>query len=850
VHRASAQLDTSAFEAMTPREHAELANLHAARAATAPDGGERDRAMAGAHIAAAVAAMAAQEGNDLISRGLIHNALAMVYGHSDQGDAAENGELALNNIQSAVGLFARAGDAALAAKARANLGGAYLRRTAGTDEANVEQAIYHLAKALGQLPQGDPAWIDAQSNLADAYQRRKLGSRDDNLAQAVACLRAALERVDPDTDPDRWTDLQNNLGNAFARHPRGDDDLHEAISHFEAALGATDRDLLPRQWADLHSNVSRALGDLREGDRDAHLADSIEHLRCALEIYTPHAFPRAHLETQRAVGHKLLQAGHVADARAAFAAAIDVERILFADAFTWDGRQAELASSAALYFRDAYCLVRLGRLDEALARLEEGRSRRLSEALSVLEARSLPEADTTKIAGAQMLVQRLEAEQRSLSSRAPTRAFLETTTKLQQAREALVEAVDTVRPRGAGEAPPALPLMIPATAVLIAPIVTEAGTVVLVIPGDTTTLGEEHVLALDTLTLHDVYELLVGDEGWLPAYTRREDEPDLWRTTIASTCRRLWDTLIGPAEARARALGLAPGGEVVLLPPGLLALLPLHAAMRPTDGRQRSLCDDAVVSYVPSLAALARSGRTARAAVDAPASGLVVRAPARDLPFAALEAELVLGRFDPASRHELAGRAATVKRTVDSAPRHRYLHFACHGRNDPARPLRSHLKLSRGPLALADVLERLDLADARLAVLSACETGLFEIDAAVDEQLGLTAGFLQSGCACVVSSLWPVDDVATMLLMLRFYELHLGPERRPPAAALCEAQRWLKAASNAQLAASFRELRETATGTRRDAANEQLARFALARDAAETPFEHPCFWAGFVAQGA
>src|SRR5207247_1857629 len=63
--------------------------------------------------------------------------------------------------------------------------------------------------------------------------------------------------------------------------------------------------------------------------------------------------------------------------------------------------------------------------------------------------------------------------------------------------------------------------------------------------------------------------------------------------------------------------------------------------------------------------------------------------------------------------------------------------------------------------------------DADLVVLSACETGLGK-DAGGDGLLGFAQAFLSAGARSVVLSRWQVDDVATALLMVRFYQNLLG----------------------------------------------------------------------------
>jgi len=72
---------------------------------------------------------------------------------------------------------------------------------------------------------------------------------------------------------------------------------------------------------------------------------------------------------------------------------------------------------------------------------------------------------------------------------------------------------------------------------------------------------------------------------------------------------------------------------------------------------------------------------------------------------------------------------------------------------------------------VAEMREQLRLARTQLVTLSACETGLVEFGRGLaDEYIGLPGILLQAGARAVVASLWAVDDLATALLMGRFYE--------------------------------------------------------------------------------
>lgn len=165
--------------------------------------------------------------------------------------------------------------------------------------------------------------------------------------------------------------------------------------------------------------------------------------------------------------------------------------------------------------------------------------------------------------------------------------------------------------------------------------------------------------------------------------------------------------------------------------------------------------------------------------------------------------------------------------------------------------MHSGLLLADGrPLTLAEIIAKLDLKATRLVTLSACETGLTDIRLSPDEYLGLPAGFLQAGAPAVISTLWAVDDLSTMLLMEHFYQAHLQ-DHLPPAEALRQAQRWLRDLTADHLRQRFAAEREALLTTRMpgEVVHTQYRRFA-ALDPDARPFAHPFCWAAFTFSGA
>jgi CHAT domain-containing protein len=128
--------------------------------------------------------------------------------------------------------------------------------------------------------------------------------------------------------------------------------------------------------------------------------------------------------------------------------------------------------------------------------------------------------------------------------------------------------------------------------------------------------------------------------------------------------------------------------------------------------------------------------------------------------------------------------------------------LSCHGAFNVDASLQSTLRLSRGEkLTLGQILSReVDLQGLRLLILSACQTAILDLRGASDEVRSLATGMLQAGADAVLASLWPVDDKATYLLMVRFAQEwfpNMGNE--PPAAALARAQHWLRNVTNGEL---------------------------------------------------
>jgi CHAT domain-containing protein len=230
--------------------------------------------------------------------------------------------------------------------------------------------------------------------------------------------------------------------------------------------------------------------------------------------------------------------------------------------------------------------------------------------------------------------------------------------------------------------------------------------------------------------------------------------------------KKLYDQLVRPLEK-----DLSGVRNLGVLPHDVLNYLPFAALQ---TGSSAYLSDRYRVFIAPSASVLQVLLRRQRDRFG-PAGGLLALGnpslgdPALELPFAEKEARAV-GFEQPGGEVALRDQA-TEAAFRDKAGLSEYLHLACHGEFNSKSPLFSSLKLAPGGDQDGDLtaLEVFSLSlSARLVTLSACQTGLGQLKSG-DEIIGFNRAFLAAGAGSIISSLWRVSDVATAIMMKRFY---------------------------------------------------------------------------------
>jgi CHAT domain-containing protein len=153
---------------------------------------------------------------------------------------------------------------------------------------------------------------------------------------------------------------------------------------------------------------------------------------------------------------------------------------------------------------------------------------------------------------------------------------------------------------------------------------------------------------------------------------------------------------------------------------------------------------------------------------------------------------------------------------------------------------------SDGLLTALDV-QSLNLAGTELVVTSACETALGAISSG-ETVIGLRRSFIQAGAKTVVMSLWRVHDVATAILMTRFY-YYLLQTQLSKASALKQAKYDVRNITIAQMRSEWltEEAIEWAQTHSKNIA-DHLRQLSQKCDF-ERPYEHPKYWAAFICLG-
>ncbi|MEM6501296.1 MAG: CHAT domain-containing tetratricopeptide repeat protein [Cyanobacteria bacterium P01_C01_bin.89] len=650
---------------------------------------------------------------------------------------------------------------------------------------------------------------------------------------AITASQKAMRVFTQDAFPRQWANATNGLAVAYSDRDQGEREINieKAISLHKEALSVYTRDAFPIDWAMTQNNLAVSYRERIRGDRKDNLAEAIAFFKLALKVYTQDALPDDCRRSSLNLGNVQVSIGCWSDAISAYEIAIDASDNLYQACLMLEGRFGELRDNRDLFSRATYAYGQTDEWSQAIATIERGRARGLSDSLQRDRAnltqlqQSNPEL-RNRYGEITNQLRNLEAIQRTDQLMGDRNAITPEARRneAQRLNRELTETLEQIREVPGYEKflqPPTFDDLKPsfrADNPLIYLITTPQGSLALIALPDRI----DH-LWLDDFTTETLNEHL---QTWLDAYNQRRDDNHRWLSTIETITGQLWQPVMEPVV---KYLKDHNQQRATLIPTGLLSLLPLHAAWtedKTTPTGKRYALDEICFTYAPNGQSLTAAREVAQnhPALD---NLLAIENPTGDLPNTHREIETAVQTF--ADKTVLPGPQATVEAVKTALPKTAIAHFSCHGTADFNEPLKSGLLMSDGLLTLNDLfalkLTGGDRTGIRLAILSACETGLPGLELA-DEAIGLPTGLLQAGVAGVVASLWAVDDLSTSMLVRKFYQLWRDSQNPlEPYEALRQAQIWL---------------RDSTDGQKKD---EGMGIRPTDRDARS--YAHPFYWAGF-----
>jgi CHAT domain-containing protein len=739
---------------------------------------------------------------------MTQNNLGNTYRNRIRGDKAENLELAIAYYQEALKVRTVEQFPHDWAITQNNLAITYYSRIKGNKAENLELAIAYCQEILEVLTfEAFPIdWAMAQNNLAAAYPDQISEDKSENLEMTIECYQEALKVYTFEAFPIDWAMTQNNLGNAYVNRTKGDkaENLDIAISYYKEALKVRTVESFPIDWVTTQNNLAIAYCKRSRGDKAENLKMAIASFDRALRIRTKENNPLNCLLIARNLGILHYREKQWQPATKAYHLAIKAVETSRLEGLNPQRRQEIISNAIEVYHRIVQSYLKCDRADKALEYVERSKTRNLVELLANQEIypQGIPETIKEEFDRLRRAVvgeqQKLALEEQNQNSRSQMltssqreQPFLVDHTHFNQLQQQLHEFIE----REITPIDPDFILTQEVTSISLNEIqsLTDEKTAILewYITGDKILV---FIITADNLKVwqsstEDVNNLINCSNEYIEKYYQQKNE---WLENLTLYLNNLSKILHLDEVLK---LVNQKCDRLILIPHRFLHLFPLHAL--PLDESEGDLLSDRFdrgISYAPSCQLLKVVQNKQRLEFD---RLFAIQNPTQDLIYTELEVEIIRSFFpetEVLAKHNASEANLKVHQDFPFA---NCLHFSCHGTFNPNSPLESALLLNEdeanqedGKLTLGEIFE-LSLNHCRLVTLSACETGLTDINSLSDEYIGLPSGFLYAGSPSIVSSLWTVSDLSTTFLMIEFYK-NLIQQGEPVAIALKKAQNWLR----------------------------------------------------------
>ncbi len=809
---------------------------------------------------------------------MAQNNLANSYGYRIFGDVAENIEQSIICYENALQVYTFKAFPELWAMAQQNLAGAYGKRRRGNKADNQEQAISCYENALQVYTREvfPEMWALVHRNLVCTYCERIYGIRAENIERAIIHCKNSLQVRTREAFPQDWAMAQNSLANAYLARIYGERiaNLEQAFACYNYALQIYIRETFPNDWALIQSNLTVVYKELQQ------ISKAIQSAQLALEIYTPTSNPLECFRTGCNLGIIAFTDKRWSEAIMGFSVAIEAVETNRSWTTSESRRQQILEEANIIYMRMVQACINASQLDKAIETVERSRSKSLVDLMAsndLYSGGNIPSEVQELLRHYEDLQKQIDSElfsnnsdinrefrevESSIQKRAAFQAYNEAIATLEIQKTKVFEQIRKLDPVLAGGIQVSvirfdqMQRLIdqPNTAILSFYTTTE-NTYIFVLRQNQSTPYLHTCIGQGIETLQNKISL-----NWSQPYLK---DKSTWQSQLndflAELAQRLQiDNLIDHY--------LQGIEELILVPHLLLHQIPL-AALPIQDTEHSYLGDKFQIRYVPSCQVLefCQEREHQHPIGDSLQYGVIANA-TEDLPCASFEAEKIANLFNIPKSQILQGRSEATKNNYRQlASKVQVLHSCHHAESRLDKPLESILKLADETLTLGELLTPgwrfPNLSD---VCLSCCETGLGIPKSLSDEIMTLSTGFLCAGARSVISTLWSVDDLATALFFIFYYQNRQQGKTRPQA--LQYAQKELRSLTQEYINKLYLEIKEKCQNARKNRNqypddylkwNTEYRKYAAVRLAInkvlETrdnkPFSHPRYWAAFTCSG-
>jgi CHAT domain-containing protein/tetratricopeptide (TPR) repeat protein len=804
---------------------------------------------------------------DSVQWGYCHYNLGIAYNERTQGDPAENQEKAVKHCQDALQVRTYENYPQDWALTQMNLGNAYLHSIFGDPKKNSELAIAAYQEALRVYRQDDSLedWTRVQYNLGRAYLTIASANQDENLQKAIACFQNSLKFCNREITPEKWAYAQTMLAKAYCKS----ENFETAISLLEEVLQVCTREAYPHNWARAHNALGLCYQKLQQ------IPQSIESFHLAFEILTPTAFPQDCITNGRMLGNTAFEVKQWSIAIKGYSQAIEALEKTRGWATSESRRVEILEEDIDLYPGIVEAYINNGQLEKAFEYVERSRGKRLVDLMATnLYQDGNIQRDVKK------LNEQYEAKQREIDHiRHRNQYNPEDIERLETEKQQIWEQLRKSDFVLAAQKKVSVPnfeemkqLIDNSKTAILSFYTTSSDTHIFVL--------RQNEINLHTCTGQGIENLQAWIiENWLAIY---KNDNLAWENNISKNLTELAQRLQITKLITEHLQGIE---ELILVPHIYLHLMPFAAL---PIGKNEYLGDKFLIRYTPSCQVLDFCKK--RPSIQTAVKYGTVEDATDDLACASFECEEIAKLYAIPDQLRLKGSSQATKNNYRQLVKHekvQVLHSSHHASSRLDQPLESILVLANGEkLTLGELLTPgWRVPDLLEVFLSCCETNVGN-PGITDDILTIGFGFLCAGARNVVSTLWSVNDLATAIFCILYYQYRKDNKEMTRPAALQKAQQELRNLTGKNFESRYKEslskmLDEKlpqAEATVKEAQNQMMkypknspeylawqqewakrykivTRIKNAKNRIasfkpeEYPFSHPMYWAGFTCSG-